>query len=557
MLTAPRSRQKHRLVTVSVFAILVVAALLRLRGIAFGLPALYDPDEPIFLLTALKLLRNRTLNPGWFGHPGTTTIYALALIDLAVLGIGMVTGRFASVQDFGKAIYADPGVVILPGRWFIVVCGLATILLTFILARSLFGARAGVLAAGLLTIDPIHIKYSQIIRTDMHETVFLLLCMLACVNIARRGRMADYAWAALWLGLACATKWPAVTVVVSIIGAAGYHMAHNREMRHLQLVRLILVGPLALAALVAASPFLVLDLHTVLVNLSGEARTHHPGATGQGFWWNAGWYVSHPLRDAVTALGVGLAAIGFAVGSRRAAVFAVTIASFAIISLIAVSAQALLWERWIVPLLPFVAIAMAVALDTAIRRFATPLGRMGSAVVLGAVVIPSLIAGEAASAERAHDTRAEASTWARAHIPPGSSVIVEQLAFDLLRTGWRFLYPVGDAGCVDVAASLRAKIPYSTIERWRAGRPVIDFGTIAPETFPTCRADYAIIVDYDRYLLEPQTYAAELRTYRRLIEQGAIVATFRAAHGKTGGPTVRIVRLNPRSSGWHVVAPAS
>jgi uncharacterized membrane protein len=316
-----------------------------------------------------------------------------------------------------------------------------------------------------------------------------------------------------------------------------------------------MVGPLALAALIVASPFILLDFGTVIANLSGEARNHHPGATGAGFWRNAWWYLTHPLRDGIGLAGVLLLPIGLVLGSKRSAAFTVTVVPLVIVLLASISAQALIWERWIVPVLPFAAIAVAVAIDSAIRlvyrSFGSVPARLAGAGAVAAIIGPLLVAGEAAATERASDTRELASAWARAHIPRGSSVVVEQLAFDLLGTGWRFLYPVGDAGCVDVAASLKARIPYATVERWRGNRPVIDLGTIAPAAFATCRADYAIIANYDRYLAEADVYAAEVRIYRALIAQGTVAATFRPVAGRVGGTTMRVVRLDPRSPGWN------
>jgi hypothetical protein len=66
----------------AICAITLIALAVRLHNVGFGLPSLYDPDEPIFMVIAAKLLSGRTLNPGWFGHPGSTTIYLIALIDM-------------------------------------------------------------------------------------------------------------------------------------------------------------------------------------------------------------------------------------------------------------------------------------------------------------------------------------------------------------------------------------------------------------------------------------------------------------------------------------------
>ena len=53
--------------------LLLAALLMRLHGIGFGLPALNDPDELMFELGAIRMMRTLSLDPGWFGHPATTT----------------------------------------------------------------------------------------------------------------------------------------------------------------------------------------------------------------------------------------------------------------------------------------------------------------------------------------------------------------------------------------------------------------------------------------------------------------------------------------------------
>lgn len=526
-------------------AILLVAALLRLQGIGFGLPALYDPDEPLFVLTALKLLREATLNPGWFGHPGSTTIYALAAIDVAVLGIGLLTGRFADMHAVEAAIYADPGIVVLPGRLFILLCGLLVIALTWRLARRLFGDAVAVVAAGLLAIDPIHLRYSQIIRTDMHATVFMLLCTLAAIGIVERGRLRDYLLAALWLGFATATKWPAAIVGVAIVGAALLRMRRYPGERGRQWRNLCAACAAAFAATVIASPFLLIDYPTVMENLQGEARRHHPGATGNGFVLNAWWYIAHPLRSALGTPGVMLAPAGVALGCITCRDFRYVVAPILLTFFVVIAAQALIWERWVVPLLPFLSIAVALAavvgwrwLNDRLRRSAAVMIAVAAAVVL---VAPLILEIRAQARERDTDTRQLASRWARAHIAPGSTVLVEHAALDLSRQPWRFLFPVGTAGCVDALAHLRGHVTYTDVEKVRGQRPIIDLGNVDPATWRTCRADVAIMVNYDRYRREPGLYAREVATYRAVLRGARTAAVFRPQPGRVGGPTVRIM----------------
>lgn len=529
-------------------AILVVAAGLRIYGLAFGLPALYDPDEPIFVLTAIKLLRDQTLNPAWFGHPGTTTIYALAVVDLLVFGWSIATGQVADAKEFSSAIYGNSTLIFLPNRVFIMLCGVLCVFLTYQLGRRLFDVRVGLVAAALLAIDPVHIKYSQVIRTDVHATVLMLLCLLTTVRIVERGERRDYLLAGCCLGLCCATKWPFGTAVIAIVGASVLRMLRHPEEQRRQLRRLMLAGVASLIALFVASPYLLLDYRVVLEDLRLEGRPYHLGATGHGFWRNVLWYLQNSLYAAVGGAGLAFAGAGVVPAARRSGTFRFTLVPLAATLLVLISSQALIWERWIVPLLPLVSIAAAVAMVELWSIVRQRSGSRATAWLAGAiagmaVAGPLLVDVRASAAERINDTRRLSTAWIRANVPPGKTILVEYLALDLLGHGWRFLYPVGDGGCVDVASNVKAKIRFSTIERWRAGRPIVDIGTLNPATIPSCRADYAVLVDYDRYRAEPTRYGNEIANYDRIIAAGTIIQTFRPEPGRTGGWVVRIVAM--------------
>lgn len=529
--------------------VLVAAFILRLDGLAFGFPALLDPDEPIFILTALRLLREHTLNPGWFGHPGTTTIYALAVIEFVTFSVWTALGRFADAHAFGLAIYADPALIFLPGRVFILVCGMLTIMLTYIISRRLFGTRVALLAAFLLAIDPLHIRYSQIIRTDMHATVFVLLEILSAISILKHGRRRDYVLAAIVVGFACATKWPAAACFVAVGAVAAMRLYRRLDTPGSVLGKLALYTISAVAALFVASPYLFLDVPTVIANLHGEERPFHLGATGYGLFGNMGWYIGGPLTFAFGIAGLLLAAAGCWIGSRRSPAFAVTVLPVAALFFVMISAQALVWERWLIPLLPLLSMAAAVALAALLREAGRRLSGVWRIPVQTAIItsicVPVLGNARAASAERATDTRLLASDWAVAHIPPGSVVTIEHGAFDILGQPWHILFPMGDRGCISVRAALGGQIKYSSVDNARAGKPVVDIGTVDPAQLTSCHSDWAITVNWDRYRAEPERFTAELENYRRLTAGGRIAATFRPWPGHIGGPVVRVVRLAP------------
>lgn len=526
--------------------VLVTATAMRLRGLDFGLPALLDPDEPIFVLLGLKLIKEGTLNPGWFGHPGTVTIYAMALVQIAVVLVGKLTGRFPDTAAFTAALYHDPGIVMLPGRVMMLLSGLATIVLAWRLAGRVFDRRVALLAAVLLAINPVHIRYSQIIRTDMQATVFVLLSLLAATSIAERGRTRAYLMAGAWLGVACATKWPSVTAVAGVIGATGWRWREYPMDRRAALRGLVLFGAATVGALVLVSPFLLLDWATLVSNLHGEGRSTHLGATGYDFLGNVWWYLSHPLIAGLGPAGLVLALSGLFYGAWTRPAFGVVVVPTIVAFLVSISAQGLIWERWVVPVLPLLTIAAAYAAVRAADATRAWLPRLAApaAIALGLLVaLPPLRTADAQAAERAIDTRRLATAWALRHIPAGSTVGIEYLAFDVIDAPWRFLYPAGDRGCVDVRANLKGQVTVARVDRWRRARPVVDFGGIDAELAQSCRGDYLILANYDRYLAEADRFPAEIANYRRAMAGGQMVATFVPRPGAVGGPIVRIVQV--------------
>lgn len=520
-----------------ILLVLLAAAAIRIHAVGFGLPALNDPDEPLFVMTALDMLRSGNPNPGWFGHPATLTFYAIALVILAVAGIGIASGRFADTDAFVAAAYADPSLLFLPARLFFMACGVLCVWLTYRLGKRLGGPRLGLIAAALLAVNSVHVAYSQLIRTDVQATVFMLLATLAALDIMERGRMRDHVLAGIFVGLGIATKWPTALAVLSPLAAA---------LRSRIAVRPIaLLGGATALALFAASPFLLLDHATVVQNLAGEARPMHPGATGGGFLANIAWYVRGPLAGSFGPFGLLATGVGIMVAllDRRARV---TVVPGAAALAIVLCAQSLVWERWVVPLLPFLALAAAAAicaLAGLIRRRSN-MRLAGLELAATILLLASMLAATRSSqAERANDTRQAASAWVEANVPRGSVILVEHAAFDLLQDRWQLRFPLGTAGCVDAGALLAGRIRYSRVETLRTGRAVVDIGHVDRTKLDGCRADYAIYTHYDVYRADAGNFGSQLDIYRALAAGGRLRATFRPAPGSRGGPVVRVVEL--------------
>jgi 4-amino-4-deoxy-L-arabinose transferase-like glycosyltransferase len=492
------------------------------------------------------MLRSHTLDPGWFGHPATTTMYVLAVIDAMVFAFAVLTGRATSATQFGGMVYANPAWIVLPGRVAMVLFALGTIWLTWSLARQFFGPRAGLAAALLLALNPIHITWSQIIRSDMMACVFMLLCLQSCAAIAQTGRQRDYGFAALWLGLAIATKWPFALSGLAIGTATLFAMRTGVLDRRTAIIRLAGSGIAAICVLFVVSPYLLIDYPTVLKNLQGEGQAHHLGANGGSFWYNLLWYIGGPIHTGFGVLGLVLIALGSLHLFRHRQAMAV-LAPVAVGFLILFCSQRLIWERWVLPLMPIGAIIAAAGLvklaDLLNRPHRARWVRWAPVAVLIAVAVPLGARAWADGRARMNDTRQLASAWARQHIPAGSRVLIEHNAFDMVGQHWQLLFPMGKAGCVDVVALIHGRASYAVIDLARDGRSNVDYGTMAPERRADCHADFAILTQYDRYRQERDLFPDEYAAYGTLLAAGSVTATFRPLPGKVGGPVVTIIDM--------------
>jgi len=528
-------------------ALLALAGLIiRLYAVNFGLPGLYDPDEMMFELGAIRMLTKLTLNPGWFGHPATTTMYGLALCNLAVYAVGHVAGWFPTLKSFGDAIYADPSWIILPGRVLMTLFGAGVVFQTGKLGEALFNRRVGAVAAAIVAFSPLMVAWSQVIRSDVMGTFFLLLSLRGIVRAMASGSWRDDARAGAWLGVAIASKWPMALAGLAMIGAITREVLAGQISWPLWARRIASFSGAAIVTLLLISPYLILEWPTLLRNLQGEAQIHHVGATGGSFMFNAWWYISGPLKGGMDLVGLLLAGGGMILTLRRGRatgiLWPVALGLFFVFC-----HQRLVWDRWMLPLIPILAIAAGFALiwliDAAIRQW--PVGAriesMAMLVLTLLVIAPNAFADLYQARARLNDTRQRASAWAVAHIPAGSSVMIEHFGFDLYPRPWRVMFPLAELGCIDARALLKGKVGYGLIDKVRAGRSNIDYGTMPASKADTCRTDFAILTQYNRYKAEQTDFPAEVQAYERLMARGRIVARFFPQPGVSGGPIVTVV----------------
>lgn len=421
-------------------ALLSLAAILYLSGVRRELPFYYEGDERIFVQLAARMAVSEDPNPHWFGNPGATVIYPLAvgyrLADALMRGASL----FGPDRELLERFRADPGGFYLAGRLMNVGYALAAFALLWLIGRRAFDDDLAALGGVLLAVlSPLTMSYSQMVRTDAAALFFAMLALWACLRALEHptARRFGLAGAASGLGVASRYFLAALALPLIVAGWEGVRRSGARAFRETLLPPL--VGLLALpTAFALASPYFFLDFETARNSLQGEARATHRGADGLTPAGNLRFYASEAIPSQLGVFGTLLAGLGLLAALRRDAAGARVLASFVLALLLGISASGLHWARWAIPIEPLLALFAAFALDAgvgwALARAHRDAWRIPvfAAALLALAALPAYkTAREALRASRP-TTRLLARDWLIANLAAASKIAAERGSAPLL-----------------------------------------------------------------------------------------------------------------------------
>src|SRR3989339_310461 len=212
--------------TIILLVILIASAVIRLTGIQWGLPnkfhtVTYHPDENTHLVK-LQAMNPSKLNfnpvserdPYALGE-GTFFLYQYAA-TLKILSfikyIKIVNNEeyyFNNINEWRKFF--------LVGRLLSVIYGVLTILVTFIVAKKMYGFRTGILAALFLGLAPVHVTYSQYLLMNVPGVLWIVLAFVFFKNILDSGKQKDYILGGVCIGFAISTLYSAGPLLLVLI----------------------------------------------------------------------------------------------------------------------------------------------------------------------------------------------------------------------------------------------------------------------------------------------------------------------------------------------------
>ncbi len=421
--------------------ILILAAWLRARGVGWGLPYPYHPDEGSILFHSLAF-GTGDLNPHWFRWP-SLLMYVMFAVYGAYYVVGKLMGAFGAPVDLLKSYLTDLSPFWLMGRWVSVAAGVGTVWVTERIGRRAFGPRAGIAAALLLAVMYLHVRDSHYATPDVVTTLLGSLSLLSALRACDNGRASDLVLSGLLAGLAASVKYPGVLAGAGTLVAYA-HLVATRKVSPWSLAG---VAAAVLVGFVVGTPYSVLslrefvrDVGTQFTMVSSSGVAQGPTSFGAGLKEVFGRTVARGIGYPIFALAVvGALMTNARSGVRRGVVSVYALAVFAVAVLITVKRS-----TYLTPALPALAVLAGAGIEGLFRALgkrstgeratgeqsiggrATGPRRAAAAALTIAVaalaVVPSVRFDNALAAV---DTRTLAKEWVESEVAPGTRVAVE------------------------------------------------------------------------------------------------------------------------------------
>ena len=505
-------------------AVLLLAMFNQLWGLGRDLPHIAEIDESTFVGIAVEIAATGDLTAANMGHPGTTLSYPLAaLYWLGVLTTGdeVLFQRAAVVQE---RLHAQDAWLYHWGRRLTGIYAVGAAVLLYGLGQRLLDERVGLVAALLFMSYPGVLQQTKLVRTDSPSLFFTLLAIWLILSWWATPNRRRLLVVGLAIGVAIATKYYLLTLMALPAGLILWRawsgrtagVAYRRLVGELGL----LLGAVTLG-LGLAHPFFFLDWRATLQMLLFEARTVHPGADGLSPAGNFLWYlrVALPANISVWQLPACLFGLCWVVVRRRPE--PLLLLGFGLLFILSISQLALHQARWLLPVLPLLALFSALGLvdlgDILMRQWGATgwWRRWGVWAPAALTLLPALmVAAQTNQRLAASSTRVIARDWVVSHLPRRANIAYEEYSIDDM-TGYSFMraFALGEVG--EDLAGLQAR--------------GYEYVVVSSEM-------------YNRYLEEPERFSVEATFYQELFREGELLQEITPSQ-LHAGPTIRVYRI--------------
>lgn len=516
----------------------------RVWGMWFGLPYLLHPDEPTFVDKAMRF-GTGNLNPHWFGHPGNNLMYIMFFEFIGYYSFGHLFNWFDNVEVFRDHFFTDPTVFYFLGRSVGVLSGTLSVVAIGYLGKRLVNERVGIISAVFLAVNPICILHSKYIRTDLLGTFFIITAIYYGLKFLDSRRLKYVIISSVAIGMSAASKYPFATVGIILLlltyflgmeSSEGFLPKYSQENSHW---KFLFINCLVIViSFFIVTPFFFLDFKTAYHDIVNESSGAHLGAGSLPLLHNYWWYISDVLlKDFGLPILIGTG-LGLFFTIRNIERRTVLVLAFPVVYFITIGALPLKWSRWIIPIIPFICLYVAIALDYFLNGiflcFSNIIGRQRKTI---AIQLPMLIillslfiihpVKESIAINKKiclPDTRQICTEWIKQHIPEG------KFAQDwyTFQPSPRYAYFRGEFQFEKYIILQEFSIANKTLEDYRV------------------KGFTHVIISsslYNNYFREVERYPQEVQFYRSLFARVPL-KTFEFIDNKVTGPNIAIYSID-------------
>lgn len=514
--------------------VLLVLILLAATGIGFAgikksLPYTPEVDEGNFVRRAVNIAATGDLNPGWFGHPGSTVIYPLAAAYSAWHALTEGGNIIPPDETIRQNFDEDTDDFYYLGRGLTILYFIGAVLATYLIGRRAFNPTIALAGALFIAVNLLLLEHAQIVRTDSAGVFFGGMALWLILRVHDGPTIMARLLAGGAIGLAVSSRYFLVMLVPVLAVAELLVLARAWRSADRSLTVRDFAGPLigpaaALAVFAITTPYFFLDFSTARQTIQDEARATHPGADGLRKSGNFLWYWTSAIPRAVTWPVALLAAAGAAITLFRRQEAPVLLLLFTGIFVTAISFSSLHWQRWIIPVLPVVVLFAGLALYEAIAFARSRVG-LTHAAALGVTGVAVLLL----AAWPAYDVVIHDIQEAR----PSTNLLAREWILDNLPEDARI------AGELYTAPLQGTNLRYSQSFSLFTNRTLEDYEREGVRYIVTSSNMYG------RFYAEPGRYAEVVERYDHLFNDRDLLREFEPGRTR-GGPTIRIYEISPQ-----------
>lgn len=561
-------------------AILVVALIVRVIGLGYGLPWLfYFHDEPQVVLRALRL-GTGDLNPHFFGWPGILLFYVALLSFIGLFVWGRLTGLWRNAGGFANAYFKDPSAFYVLARLQSVASGVWTVYLTYGLGSTAYSTAVGTGAALAMAVSALHAHYSHLAHPVIVLTAFVSLGLWACVRLAVDGGAHEFRILAIALGLGTAAQYHAALLAVPLAIAMLLRIAGEPKRMWHWLGAAFLTGLAGIAIHLILSPFTVLDYKQFLHDLSYEAAKASGGSSGPRAPARAILsFISDALVPSLSMPLLVLGGVGALAAFIRRKPADLVLLSFVGIYFLVMARSGLVNDRYGLPLvMPGLLFAARLVEEFVFRMPARWRRGWYTPAIMALLSVPSAFTlAEQDYTMTRGDTRIESLRWFEAHVPFDDRVVIDMHRYrntaspPLNENTVRLKERIEEVQKgVEGSGSSRAYEPF--FRYWlEHPRPNAYYLMSTNMGYDARRLDQYVREGYRWAVVSVEAremherFAAggdssHVRYYLDLDRDAKLVAEFKARRWHTLGPEIRVYRLPDHPSGradTTTTAPAS